>query len=77
MSVMSTPDKPPKKQKRKGVPLHVYLPPPLMEVLVACAADHRRKLTQEVVLALEGYLKALGRWPPPEREPSTPPTDSS
>lgn len=58
----------PKRPKRTGVPLHIYLPPELRAAIDALAEDNRRLLTVEVIMALENHLKAAGRWPPPQKE---------
>lgn len=50
--------------KRTGVPLHIYIPPELRQAIDDCADANRRKLTQEVVIALEEHLKRQGLWPP-------------
>ena len=51
---------------RTGVPLHIYISPELRQAIDSCADENRRKLTQEVVIALEEHLKRQGRWPPAE-----------
>lgn len=48
---------------RTGVPLHIYIPPALRDAIDSCAESNRRKLTQEVIIALEEHLKKAGRWP--------------
>ncbi len=53
-----------KKPNRSGVPLHVYIPPALDAALEACAAANRRKVTAEVVIALEKHLREGGFWSP-------------
>lgn len=53
-----------KRPRRTGVPLHIYVPPELRDAMDAAADANRRKLTQEVIIALEDHLKKQGRWPP-------------
>jgi hypothetical protein len=38
----------------------------LMEAMRALAKANRRPLTNQIEVALEEHLKALGLWPPPE-----------
>ena len=58
----------PGKQGRKGVPLHIYIPPALSDALAQAAEAGRRKLTQEVIIALEEHLRKLKRWPASDDE---------
>jgi hypothetical protein len=55
----------PKRPRRTGVPLHVYIPPDLRAAMDRLAGENRRSLTSEVMIALENHLKAVGQWPPP------------
>lgn len=52
-----------RKPKRKGKPLHVWLEPALRDAIDESADLHRRKITEEVSIALEKYLETLGLWP--------------
>ena len=52
--------KEPRKPNRTGVPLHVYIPAQLDADLTAHATKNRRKVTAEVIIALEEYLRAAG-----------------
>lgn len=49
--------------KRSGVPLHIYVPAAIRQAIDQCAEANRRKLTQEVLIALEEHLKKQGRMP--------------
>jgi hypothetical protein len=51
---------------RSGVPLHIYIPPAIRQAMDDCATANRRKLTQEVLIALEEHLKRQNRMPPEE-----------
>lgn len=53
-----------RRPNRTGTPLHIYIPPELRAAIDQCAENNRRKLTQEVVIALENHLKGQGLWPP-------------
>lgn len=57
-----------RKPNRSGVPIHFYAPPELREALDACAADNRRTMTAEAMIALENHLQALGYWPAKQAE---------
>jgi len=46
--------------ERRGTPMQIYLPAELKEAMAALAERNHRKLTGEVVLALENHLAANG-----------------
>jgi len=46
--------------KRTGLSLHVYLPPVLRKALDEAADRNRRKITGEVIVAIEKHLRELG-----------------
>lgn len=52
-----------KKNRSPSCVVYAHVPQALGEALKAAAADHRRKITAEIIMALEAYLKGLGRWP--------------
>jgi hypothetical protein len=56
----------PKKKGGEGAKavLYVELPAVIKGRLEELAAEHNRKLTGEVIQALQEYLEKYGRWPP-------------
>jgi hypothetical protein len=83
MPVMPKPRKPspppddgPRRPKRTGVPLHIYVPPELRAAMDALAERNRRLLTTEVIMALEAHLAAAGLWPPPSTSSTDAPSES-
>lgn len=63
-----------KQPNRTGVPLQLYVPPWVKDVLAGMAEDGRRSLTNEVLTALEAHIRAAGRWSPPVAEADEKPT---
>jgi hypothetical protein len=65
------PPTPPRKPKRLGVPLHVWVDPRLMAALDAYAASLPVKptMTAAVSMMLERFLRESGHWPPPAAKP--------
>lgn len=59
--------------KHKEKPLFLRLPAAHHGVLRALAAENRRTITAEAVLAMEAYFLGKGKWPPPN---VTPPVDA-
>jgi hypothetical protein len=62
----TAPETAPKRSKRAGAPLHVYLDPRLRAAIERLAAKHRRTLTVEVSIALEEHCAKANEWPPPD-----------
>lgn len=58
--------------KRKGKALQVWLPDSLRDALDVAAEKNRRKIREEVAIALEKYLSELRLWPPAPK-PKAPP----
>lgn len=63
MSPAKKPDEKPKRPNRSGVPLHIYIPPALDGIISAGAKRRRRKITQEVIVAIEEHYRRLGELP--------------
>ncbi|HTU22859.1 MAG TPA: hypothetical protein VMG10_32770 [Gemmataceae bacterium] len=59
---------------RSGTPIQVYLPPGMKEQLVEVARKNMRKISAEVVIALQAHLEANGRayHSAPEAAPPSP-----
>lgn len=55
---------PVRKDRHKGVPLNLRLSEVLVQAIKDSAAENRRKIVQEVQIALERHLESVGRWPP-------------
>jgi hypothetical protein len=51
--------------KRKGKPLNVWIESDLRKAIDEACKRNRRKLNEEVSIALEEYLEKLDLWPPP------------
>lgn len=51
-----------KNPKRTGKPLHVWLDPALRDAVETARKRNRRKLKDEVSIALEDYLRRMGLW---------------
>jgi len=62
-----------KQPNRTGVPLQLYVPPWVKDVLAGMAEDGRRSLTSEVLTALEAHIRAAGRWSPGAEADTKPP----
>jgi hypothetical protein len=45
--------------------IYVEAPPYIKAQMMALAVEHNRKLTGEVIQALQEYLAKYDRWPPP------------
>jgi hypothetical protein len=48
----------------------IYIPPALWDAMRRAARGNHRSLTGEVTVALEEYLRDLGKWPPEQGEPN-------
>jgi hypothetical protein len=62
---------------RTGTPIQIWLPVQLKELLIELALKNRRKLTGEVILALENHLKASGVEYDPDAETAPAPAKKS
>lgn len=64
---MSTAESPTKKPVRKGLSLHVYLPPDLRRALqrYVDSTEPKSDATAVTALALRRFLESVGFWPPP------------
>jgi hypothetical protein len=59
---------------REGSPLHCWIDDNLREAIDEACRRNRRKLREEVSIALEMYLRTLGLWPPPATPGDTSPS---
>jgi hypothetical protein len=67
----------PEGSARDGKPLHCWIDEQLREAMDEACRRNRRKLREEVSIALENYLRTLGLWPPAPPGSSPPETSAS